>query len=168
MKKAPVATTHASIPETTQKAKESSILMLKKPENSMKATKGLKKKDKIKLKRKALEQKLMEAQAVRTELKAKKKRDKVPIIGDTKPMSDTLKMLDALLEEDDRKKAKQSTKKKPAQKKIKAKEKNAQFTKDLHLFTQVKKHKEFLKDPFNTIGTHIENKALADAAMDDV
>ncbi|XP_059099479.1 ribosome biogenesis protein SLX9 homolog [Tigriopus californicus] len=162
---APVAS--PSIQKTGLKNKESSILMLKKPENPMKATR-MKKKDKLKLKRKGLENKLEQAHNAKAELKAKKKRDKVPIIGDTKPMSDTLKMLDAILEEDDRQKAKQSAKKKPVQKrKVKTKDRNSQFTKDLHLFAQVKKHKEFLKDPFNTIGTHLENKALADAAMDD-
>ena len=148
-----------------QKQKDETLLMLKKP-----AFKGImKKKDRIKMKRENLNSKLKTAEAAKIELKDKKKREKAPIVGDMKPMTDTLAVLDQLLQEDDEVKAKmpKTGKKRISKgtKKLRARER--QFKNDLVIFAQIAKHDMFKSDPFGTIGTHIENKALADANEDE-
>ena len=144
-----------------------SLLMLKKPASS-----GImKKKDRIKAKREFLETKLKKAELAKVELKAQKKREKVAIIGDTKPLSDTLAMLDKVLQEDEEQKLNRDEKKTGKSRESKGtkklRQRKKQFNQDVALFAQIKKHDVFKEDPFGIIGTHIENKVLSEAMDGD-
>ena len=81
-----------------------SLLMLKRPNQGVAKVKVIsttkvgqvtKKKDRLKLKKEGLLAKLHEAKEEEKEKKAKKRREKAPVVGDMKPMTDTLKMIDA-------------------------------------------------------------------------
>merc|ERR1711874_798648 len=66
----------------------------------------VKKKDKIKMKKQLIRDKLAAAEAVRTEAKQKKMREKTVVVGDIKPLVDHLNIIDELIKEDEEKKRK--------------------------------------------------------------
>jgi len=82
------------------------------------------------------------------------------------PFTDTLdKILD---DEDNSSMKKTKAKKQPLKAKpVKQKQVKDQMLKDMSIFQQVLAHPEYNKNPLNTISTHIENKMLMEAAMDD-
>merc|ERR1711997_83089 len=123
----------------------------------------VKKKDKIKMRKQLIRDKLAAAEAVKTEAKQKRKREKTVVVGDVKPMLDHLNIIDELIKEEEEKKKKDEKVKKISKGTLKQKKQKERFMSDFALFNQVRKHEEYVKDPFNTISTHIQNKMLAEA-----
>ena len=121
------------------------------------------KKDKMKIRKDHLQNKLKAIQMVKNEEKAAIKRQRKAIVGDLKPFTDTL---DKILGETDPNQ--KNTKKKllPKEKPVKQKKVKEKMLKDLSIFQQVLEHPQYNENPFNTISTHIENKMLLEA-MDD-
>ena len=115
------------------------------------------KKDKMKIRKDHLQNRLKAIQMIKNEEKA--------IVGDLKPFTDTL---DKILDEDNSSMKKTKAKKQPLKAKpVKQKQVKDQMLKDMSIFQQVLAHPEYNKNPLNTISTHIENKMLMEAAMDD-
>ena len=121
------------------------------------------KKDKMKIRKDHLQNRLKAIHMIKNEEKAAIKRQRKPIVGDLKPFADTLnKILDDEDTKEKRKKKKQPSKGKP----VKQKQLQDKMMKDLSIFNQVLAHPEYNKSPLDTISTHIENKMLMEA-MDD-
>lgn len=146
------------------------------------ANKVTKKKDRMKLKKESLKKKLIQGARNKKEEAAKKNREKAPVVGDMKPLTESLKniheflslqsQVDSPSRRDLKKSGVQSNKSKEGgikikQKPMKQKARKAQFQRDLQIFSQVKKHPEFLKDPMAIISTHIENKMLLEASKSE-
>ena len=123
------------------------------------------KKDKMKIRKDHLQNRLKAIQMIKNEEKASVRRQKKAIVGDLKPFTDTL---DKILDEDNSSMKKTKAKKQPLKAKpVKQKQVKDQMLKDMSIFQQVLAHPEYNKNPLNTISTHIENKMLMEAAMDD-
>lgn len=128
------------------------------------------KKDKQNIKKKHLQQKLSGMERAKKESKEAARRKRKAIIGDLKPIQDTLR---DILNEDSsggigKTSVKVTSSRKGEKQTIrghagKQKKLQAQMQKDLSIFQQVLAHPEYDKDPFNTITTHIENKMLLEA-----
>ena len=129
----------------------------------------IKKKDRMKVKKDLLRKKLHVIELLKDEEKATKKRQKTAVVGDMKPMVDTLQVIDDLIKEDDeikqKKLAEQSNIKKASKGTLKQKKAKAQFMKNMTLFNQINNHPEYVKNPFKTISTHIENKMLLESSQ---
>ena len=128
------------------------------------STSKVTKKDKMRIKKDQLKRKLEAMQVIKKEEKASKQRKQKAIIGDIKPITDTL---DTLLAEDEAKKKAAGKTKAKVLKPVKQKKVKEQMMKDLAIFQQVLKHPQYNQDPFNTISTHVENKMLLEAAMEE-
>ena len=125
----------------------------------------------MKLKKDSLRKRLHAAEEVKKEEKLKAKRQKTAVVGDLKPMADTLKAIDDIIKLDEVEKAKskadkpskkaESRKVTPRQKKVQEK-----MLKDMNVFSQVLQHPQYVSDPFKTISTHIENKMLLEAMQE--
>jgi hypothetical protein len=147
------------------------VLLLQKPtaksfKAKNKVSSKITKKDKMKLRKDNLVQRLEVMKDIKKEEKAKAIRMKKVITGDMKPMVETL---DAIFSQTDDVVV---VKKKPKTKKAerpptKMSQKNDQMMKDLAIFEQVVKHPQYAKNPFATITTHIENKMLLEAMEAD-
>ena len=123
------------------------------------------KKDKMKIRKDHLQNRLKAIQMIKNEEKASVRRQRKAIVGDLKPFTDTL---DKILDEDNSSMKKTKAKKQPLKAKpVKQKQVKNQMLKDMSIFQQVLAHPEYNKNPLNTISTHIENKMLMEAAMDD-
>ena len=125
------------------------------------------KKDKMKIRKDHLQNRLKAIQMIKNEEKASVRRQRKAIVGDLKPFTDTL---DKILDDEDNSSMKKtkSAKKQPLKAKpVKQKQVKDQMLKDMSIFQQVLAHPEYNKNPLNTISTHIENKMLMEAAMDD-
>ena len=123
------------------------------------------KKDKMKIRKDHLQNRLKAIQMIKNEEKASVRRQRKAIVGDLKPFTDTL---DKILDEDNSSMKKTKAKKQPLKAKpVKQKQVKDQMLKDMSIFQQVLAHPEYNKNPLNTISTHIENKMLMEAAMDD-
>ena len=121
------------------------------------------KKDKMKFRKDHLKQRLEVMQIIKKEEKAAlKRKQKYAIIGDIKPITDTL---DTLLAEDEAKKKDKKRLIKTTNKPMKQKKVKEQIMKDLAIFQQVLKHPQYNQDPLGTISTHIENKMLLESSM---
>merc|ERR1712008_418605 len=107
------------------------------------------KKDKMKIRKDHLQNRLKAIQMIKNEEKASVRRQRKAIVGDLKPFTDTL---DKILDEDNSMKKTKAKKQPLKAKPVKQK--------------QVLAHPEYNKNPLNTISTHIENKMLMEA-MDD-
>merc|ERR1711874_826658 len=94
----------------------------------------VKKKDKIKMKKQLIRDKLAAAEAVRTEAKQKKMREKTVVVGDVKPMLDHLNIIDELIKEDEEKKRKDEKVKKVSKGTLKQKKQKEKFISDFALF----------------------------------
>lgn len=138
-------------------------LLLEKPtlkaiKSKMTASK-VTKKDKLRIKKNHLQHKLKKMKADQQELKNAAKRKKKAVIGDLKPIQDTLKdILDEVTTEE---KTKRKVPRQPGH--SKQKKKQNQMQRDLSIFQQVLAHPEYVQNPFNTISTHIENKMIMEA-----
>ena len=130
----------------------------------MNALSKVTKKDKMKIRKDHLQNRLKAIQMIKNEEKASVRRQRKAIVGDLKPFTDTL---DKILDEDNSMKQTKA-KKQPlkAKKPVKQKQVKEQMLKDMSIFQQVLAHPEYNKNPLNTISTHIENKMLMEA-MDD-
>lgn len=159
------------VPDTTKIVTPSdSFLLLTKPEKPTKAlglsgnASKIRKKDRIKMKSDMLRKRLAAQEVMVKEEKAKKKRQQTAVVGDMKPMTETLAAIDKLISESE-----ESGKKKPKKQGNKASLKKRQktFMQNISVFKQVNKHPEYSKNPFKTISTHIENKMLLEAMQGD-
>jgi len=124
----------------------------------------IKKKDKMKMRKELLEKKIHVIKLLKEEEKAVKKRKQTVVTGDMKPMADTLNQVlrDEIKPEHNSSTITQRSLKKnkgfPKQKKVKA-----SFMEGMSVFKQVNSHEQYIKNPFETISTHIENKMLIEA-----
>merc|ERR1712014_325086 len=106
---------------------------------------------------------------------AEKARKKRPVVGDMKPMADTLKVIDDVIKGDEELKEKkllvekksQMKRKKLSTKTPKQKKVQQQFLANLSVFNQVNKHPEYRSNPFKTISTHIENKMILEKMQNE-
>ena len=121
------------------------------------------KKDKMKIRKDHLQNRLKAIQMIKNEEKASVRRQRKAIVGDLKPFTDTL---DKILDEDNSMKKTKAKKQPLKAKPVKQKQVKDQMLKDMSIFQQVLAHPEYNKNPLNTISTHIENKMLMEA-MDD-
>lgn len=141
-------------------------LLLEKPTSKVIKSKmsvnKITKKDKQKIRKEHLQQKLQVMTSLKKEEKEAVKRKKKAIVGDLKPITETL---DKILSEDSAKKNHKNVKPK-SRGTLKLAKAKAQMDKDLSIFQQVLKHPQYSSDPFNTITTHIENKMLMEAMTD--
>ena len=119
----------------------------------------------MKIRKDHLQNRLKAIQMIKNEEKASVRRQRKAIVGDLKPFTDTL---DKILDEDNSSMKKTKAKKQPLKAKpVKQKHVKDQMLKDMSIFQQVLAHPEYNKNPLNTISTHIENKMLMEASMDD-
>lgn len=132
--------------------------------NNSTLKKKIKKKEKMKIRKELLEKKIHVIKLLKQEEKALKKRKRTVVTGDMKPMSDTLNQVlqDEIKPLQSETAISQKTIKKnkgfPKQKKVKA-----SFMEGMSVFKQVNSHEQYLKNPFGTISTHIENKMLIES-----
>ena len=129
----------------------------------MNALSKVTKKDKMKIRKDHLQNRLKAIQMIKNEEKASVRRQRKAIVGDLKPFTDTL---DKILDEDNSMKQTKAKKQPLKAKPVKQKQVKEQMLKDMSIFQQVLAHPEYNKNPLNTISTHIENKMLMEA-MDD-
>lgn len=123
-----------------------------------------KKKDRRLAKAAALRKRLAQQASTLSEAKSRAKREKTAVVGDLKPMADTLDVIDQLLKSDQGARAtKDARKKSKPRNAMKSAKRQAEMMRDLSVFSQVRRHPEYVKDPFKTISTHIENKMLLEA-----
>jgi len=131
----------------------------------------VKKKDKMKIKKDLLRKKLHVCELLKKEEKSAKARKKTVVVGDMKPLADTLNVIDKDIQEEEEakkekvlKEGKVSKKKgggnKGTQKQRKVKE---TFMQNLSVFNQVNAHPDYRSNPFKTISTHIENKMILES-----
>jgi hypothetical protein len=117
------------------------------------------KKEKMKMRRGLLVNKLDAAENEKKEEKAKKIREKVVIVKDIKPMLDDLEFIEKEIEEKD--KSDKLMKLKKPQKKLKPtmkqKAKKKQFMADLEFLKAATAVPEYIKDPMATVHMHLKN-----------
>ena len=118
------------------------------------------KKDKMKMRKDNLKQRLEAMEIIKSEEIAAKKRKNKAITGDLKPISATL---DDILAQDEKKQCKNVKEKLKESRPTKQNKVKQQMLNDIAIFQQVIKHPQYSKDPFSTISTHIENKMLLEA-----
>lgn len=126
----------------------------------MNTTSKVTKKDKMKIRKDHLQNKLKAIQMIKMEEKAAVKRKSKAIVGDLKPFQDTL---NKILDEGNSNQKAQKKKKPSKEKPVKQKQVKEKMLKDLSIFQQVLSHPQFNKNPFDTISTHVENKMLLEA-----
>ncbi|XP_076264346.1 ribosome biogenesis protein SLX9 homolog [Rhynchophorus ferrugineus] len=115
----------------------------------------LPKKQKIKLRRNVLLQKIDTVSQMKKELKIKKRRKNISIIGDTNPLHDALPSLESLLKS--RPNIRQNiptTKKSKAIQKAKLRKKET--IQGVNIFKSVLNNKNFLKNPKEAITQHVQ------------
>ena len=121
----------------------------------------LKKKEKMKLRAGLLVKKLALVEEQKKENKARKKRENVVIVKDTKPLLDNLLEIETQIEKEVKQKEKEkklkSGIKKPSKAMLKQKNQKDQFMKDIEFLKAASKHPEYVKNPIETISTHIKN-----------
>lgn len=125
----------------------------------------VKKKDKMKIKKDLLRKKLHVCELLKKEETDAKVRKNTAVVGDMKPITDSLKVIDEDIEAE--KKVKKLAEKSAVAKKAKGtqKQKKAKqdFLKNISIFNQVNKHPDYVKNPLLTISTHIENKMILES-----
>lgn len=150
-------------------AREKELNISRLQQDLKKRANQMRKKDRLTLKRELLREKLNLREIETAELKAEAKRRKTVIVGDVKPMVDTLT---DLFEEskakavEDREKAKAAEAKAIKSRGATPKRKKAQdqLLRGIAMFNQISGHPEYKGDPFRTISSHIENKVLLESA----
>jgi len=132
------------------------------------AKKKIKKKEKMKIRKELLEKKIHVIKLLKQEEKAMKKRKQTVVTGDLKPMADTLNQViqdeikPKLNVTSISQKSERKNKGFPKQKKVKA-----SFMEGMSVFKQVNSHEQYIKNPFGTISTHIENKMLIESMQQE-
>merc|ERR1711936_673557 len=93
------------------------------------------------------------------EAKDKKKREKVVIVKDTKPLLENLEEIEEEIKKEDIDKLlKQKTSKKKISKHtMKQKKQKEQFMKDLEFLKAASQHPEYVANPIRTVTTHLQN-----------
>jgi len=133
------------------------------------ASNRVKKKDKMKIKADLLRKKLHVCEVLKKEEKAAKNRKKTVVVGDMKPMADTLNVIDDDIKqekkeaEEEKKLSDKSKTKLKAKGTMKQKKAQQNFLKNISIFNQVNKHPDYIKNPLQTISTHIENKMILES-----
>ncbi|KAK2187016.1 hypothetical protein NP493_180g01030 [Ridgeia piscesae] len=127
---------------------------------------NLSKKEKRKLKREFLTKKIDQIKLMRQQAKDHKKRQKTAIVGDMRPLVDTLPTLELLLK--DCSKVQQPSETKPKKEKAiqKTKTKQKQMNTEISLFRQVLEHPSYKANPLSTITEHLQNKLKQEESMD--
>ena len=127
---------------------------------AFKSTSGsIKKRDRLKIKREMLKEKLKSSVLAEAEKREKKKRQERPIIGDIKSMTDCLEDIET---ETQQKKKTNSEKRSRAPKStLKQRKRQQEFLKNVTIFKKIAKHPEFVRNPLGAISTHIENQTIS-------
>lgn len=123
------------------------------------SSKGMNKRDKVKLRRQLLLKKLEATRQLELDLKDRKKRQSTVITKDLKPLLDSLPSVDLNFHEAAEETKKQQKLAGKATKKdrngMKAKQKQKAMLKDISVFKQVLEDKHFKENPTETILNHV-------------
>ncbi|CAH1790233.1 unnamed protein product [Owenia fusiformis] len=125
-----------------------------------------KKKDKRKLRHDLWLQKLNAGESAKNEEKARKKREKTAIVGDMRPLEETLPTLELLLKGKGRKRTTSTSSDEKAKSLKKEATRKKEALADIRLFQQVLKHPKYKESPFHTISEHLHNKQKQEDEMD--
>merc|ERR1712183_454945 len=117
------------------------------------------KKEKMKMRKGLLVKKLSDFANEKKEAKDEKKREKVVIVKDTKPLLENLEEIEEEIKKEDIDKLlKQKTGKKKISKHTqKIKKQKEQFMKDLEFLKAASQHPEYVANPLKTVTTHLQN-----------
>jgi len=116
------------------------------------------KKEKMKIRKKLLVKKLSDSEQDKKEAIAKKKREKVVIIKDTKPLMENLEEIEEEIKREDLVKLnKPISKKKVSKSTMKKKKQKDQFMKDLEFLKAATQHSEYVANPMRTVTIHLQN-----------
>ena len=120
----------------------------------------IKKKDKMKLRRGVLVNKLLKSEKIKEEEKEKQNREKVVIVKDTKPLLENLLEIADEIETDKKKKNEReaaTSKKKLLKHTMKKKKAKEQFLKDMKFLKAATEDPSYIADPFQTVSIHLKN-----------
>lgn len=121
---------------------------------SLKPTKFVSKRDKLKLRRDILLKKIDAVTQMKKDYRARNKRKKTVIMGDTNPLHDALPSLESLLKSSE---SKQKLRPPPKSKAIqKAAKRKKSLIKDVGLFKKILADKRFKVNPMNAISKHVK------------
>ncbi|XP_064646583.1 ribosome biogenesis protein SLX9 homolog [Lineus longissimus] len=128
---------------------------------------NMKKKDKQKMRHEVWMKKVDALQAAKNEEKAKKKRQKTVIVGDLKPLEDTLPTLELLMKGTGKGQKQAEEKKEHISKKAIRKEsvRRKQMLDGIGLFQQVFNHPSFKSNPGAAITEHLKEKMRQEDQM---
>ncbi|KAI0212934.1 hypothetical protein LSAT2_002070 [Lamellibrachia satsuma] len=127
---------------------------------------NLSKKDKRKLKREFLTKKIDQIKLMRQQAKDHKKRQKTAVVGDMRPLVDTLPTLELLLKDVSKVHQANETQPKKTKSIQKTKAKQKQMNTEMSLFKQVLDHPSYKANPLSTITEHLQNKLKQEESMD--
>ena len=120
----------------------------------------MRKKDKMKLRRGVLVNKLLKSEKIKEEEKEKQNREKVVIVRDTKPLLENLLEIADEIETDKKKKNEReaaTSKKKLLKHTMKKKKAKEQFLKDMKFLKAATEDPSYIADPFQTVSIHLKN-----------
>ena len=119
----------------------------------------LSKKEKMKIRRGLLVNKLVQSAELKRAAKEKQEREKHVIVKDTKPLLDNLEEIAGEIEKDElQKKDKlKASKKKPMKHTLKTKKSKEQFMKDIEFLKAATQDSSYIADPIKTVSTHLKN-----------
>merc|ERR1712183_1234823 len=117
------------------------------------------KKEKMKMRQGMLVKKLSDFANEEKEAKDKKKREKVVIVKDTKPLLENLEEIEEEIKKEDIDKLlkQKSGKKRISKHTMKQKKQKEQFMKDLEFLKAASQHPEYVANPIKTVTTHLKN-----------
>lgn len=117
------------------------------------------KKEKMKIRKGLLVKKLTAVETEKKEVKAKKRREKVVIVKDIKPMMDDLEDIAKEIKEKDavEKIMKLQKPKKMSKHTLKQKKRKDQFMADLEFLKAASVHPDYVRDPISTVSLHLQN-----------
>ena len=119
----------------------------------------LSKKEKMKIRRGLLLNKLVQSETLKKEVKEKHDREKSVIVKDTKPLLDNLEEIAGEIEKDKLKRIDKlkASKKKPLKHTLKTKKSKEQFMKDIEFLKAASQDNSYIADPIKTVSTHLKN-----------
>merc|ERR1712200_317134 len=115
------------------------------------------KKEKMKIRKNLLADRLAGQAGKKLEAKEKKKREKTVIVKDIKPLLDDILNIEEDIKKDELHKVKKPKNKKPSKAVLKEKARQEQFLKDLAFLKEASAHPVYIKAPLSTLNTHIKN-----------
>ena len=117
------------------------------------------KKEKMKIRRGLLMNKLVQSEKLKREVKEKHDREKRVIVKDTKPLLDNLEEIAGEIEKDKQKKIDKlkASKKKGLKHTLKTKKSKEQFMKDIEFLKAASQDISYIADPIKTVSTHLKN-----------